>query len=903
MVINTYNPFRYDKPSKDEFVNRENYIKAFWDALERVKTDRHQVTVLHFYGVGGIGKTYLRDELKRQLIQRQPNTVVGTLDFTSESNRLKQKALECLCADIKKRHKVKFDIFGLAYAAYMEKLYPMTAINKKTVPFLEEGDFLTEAIDAAKDVPGISLIPKVMSLQGKFSSWFRDERNKQKVEVLQRLSYMEPHSIAEKLPRFFAMDVYEHIEEKGTPVVIFIDTYEALWEKDKARSDCPRDHWLHEELIRMLPGILWVVCGRERLRWDEGQEYDKWEGSLTQMFLGNLSERDARHYLSLHEITDVEIQQKIVENTEGVPFYLSLSKDTYNEIKNNRTPTVYDFKGDKTPQRMFERFIRNLEVTERETIYILSVTRFWNYDIFKALIKEFNTGYPLTMFGEMSRFSFMNSCASGEGLEMHSIMRKSLHDYMPRDVKKLAHEFMFGYYRERLDVIDIKSISVENKIALQEAYYHGACQVQNEEDAEKFAQWFFEKAKIFYEAAQWELVVPLYLEMKGFLQDLLGKEHQSIAIMLNNLAELYKEQGKYEEAEPLYKRALEICETVLGEENPLVATILNNLALLYFWQGKYEEAEPLYKRALEISERVLGKEHPDVATTLNNLAGLNKVQGKYEEAEPLYKRALEINESMLGGEEYLSTATTLNNLAELYYWQGKYEEAEPLYKRALEISERVLGEEHPSIAITLNNLAQLYKEQGEYKEAEILCKRALEISEKMLGKEHPSVGIMLNNLAVLYKAQEKYEEVESLYKRDLEISEKVLGKEHPSIAVTLNNLAQLYKEQGKYKEAELLYKRALEINGEALGKWHPDVAITLTNLALLYELQGKLKKAEPIYKRVVEILFMKRHHNLMDAMDNLVNIYIKLGKQEEEILQIIRKLITKLLTKLQNGEE
>ncbi|MCP4345303.1 MAG: tetratricopeptide repeat protein [Desulfobacterales bacterium] len=253
-----------------------------------------------------------------------------------------------------------------------------------------------------------------------------------------------------------------------------------------------------------------------------------------------------------------------------------------------------------------------------------------------------------------------------------------------------------------------------------------------------------------------------------------------------------RDAGLYAEAEKTLERSLEIREKHLGKEHPSVAAILNNLSWLYYSQGKYEEAEPLYKRALAISEKVLRPEHPDVATTLSNLAEMYRAQSKYEEAEPLYRRALAISEKVLGL-EHPNVAVTLNNLAALYYSQDRYEEAKPLYKRALATREKILGPEHPDVAVTLDNLAELYRAQGKYEEAEPLFKRALAISEKVLGLEHPNVAVTLNNLAGLYYSQSKYEEAEPLYKRALAICEKALGPNHPNTVTARNNLNRLLR--------------------------------------------------------------------------------------------------------------
>ena len=225
---------------------------------------------------------------------------------------------------------------------------------------------------------------------------------------------------------------------------------------------------------------------------------------------------------------------------------------------------------------------------------------------------------------------------------------------------------------------------------------------------------------------------------------ILGADHPTTAISLNNFAYLLNAQGRHDDAEPLLRRALAIREKTLGPEHPTTATTLNNLAELLRSQGKYDDAEPLYHRALAINKNTLGPNHPDTATSLSNLARLLYSQGKYDDAEPLLRGALAIREKTLGS-EHRTTATTLNNLAKLLDSQGKYDDAEPLYRRALAIREKTLGPKHRDTARSLWDLGMLLISQGKGDEGLQMTRRStaiwmkftedfLRMANKRLGK-------------------------------------------------------------------------------------------------------------------------------------------------------------------------
>ena len=386
------------------------------------------------------------------------------------------------------------------------------------------------------------------------------------------------------LPYFWAQDLNNYLENTSKSAVLFIDTYEALWEKERGRGNFnARDKWIRELISNLPESSLWVICGREELRWNE---VDKdWNNYLEQYKLEKLPEKDALDFLNRCGIEEKEIQRVIIKGSEGVPYYLELAVDTYTEIAKTGSPVPDNFA--RTRSEIFDRFMIYLSVPEQETLKVLSTPRFWNKDLFKALIEEFKTGYPLTAFSELNRFSFVQETEEGK-LQLHPLMRESLQTYQDQELKKEVHSFMCAYYSNQLNSIDIKAITPEHEIALTEAFYHA----KESLEAEDLLKWFISVSDPFYRAAFWQLITPMYEEMLQILEAELGPEHPDVATTLNNLAGLYRKMGDYEKALPLYQRALEIHEKVLGSEHPYVATTLNNLAELYQSDGRLRKSTP-----------------------------------------------------------------------------------------------------------------------------------------------------------------------------------------------------------------------------------------------------------------------------------------------------------------------
>ena len=473
-------------------------------------------------------------------------------------------------------------------------------------------------ISLGADIPGVSIAAKGIKLTLKAGEYFSEWWTKRGQPLLSELQGMTPKEIEERLPMFWAEDLKAFMQRRPWPVVLFVDTYEALWEGQ--RTDARfflRDEWVRE-LVAQVPEALWVIGGREKLRWEE-VDLD-WGSYLEQHLVGRLAEKDARKFLSSCGVTEEAVQEAIVEGSEGVPFYLDVAVDTYLETKDKEgsDPIPADFEG--TPREVLDRFLRHLEQSEEETLKVLSVARSWDRSLFKLLIDEFKTGYPVTALPKLCRFSFIQEEQVSDTWTIHALMREGLEEHQDAELRGEVRRYLFNYYNQYLHELEITGIGDLHKAALTETFHHGRYVL----NTEGLFTWFTTVADVFKRAALWQFLTPFYEVLTKLMEDRLGPDHPSTATSLNYLAFLYSEQGRYEEAGPLHERALEIREKVLGSDHPSTATGLNNLALFYVRQGRYEEARPLHQRALRIQEKDLGRDHPDTIRTRKALESLGE---------------------------------------------------------------------------------------------------------------------------------------------------------------------------------------------------------------------------------------------------------------------------------------
>ncbi|MFO7676300.1 MAG: tetratricopeptide repeat protein [bacterium] len=791
-----------------QFTDREDFVAAFRKALAAGRRD--QPSVLIFYGVGGIGKSSLRRELAR-LFAEAPEAVTATVDFDVPGHRDEETALFVLRKALHTRNHVRFPTFDIAYATFWQKTRPQTPMNRSTLPLLEDGDMVTEMLAACGSIPFVEAVPKFAMLAARGGHALQEWWTRRGSQELRDLPALEPPQIAERLPMFWAADLRDFLSRKSRRAVLFLDTYEALaaGERTDARRH-QQDAWVRE-LVAQLPEVLWVICGREMLRWADIDA--EWADCLDQHLVGGLSGDDARRFLASCGIGEGPVQDAIVTGGQGVPYYLDLAVDAFREISDRlgRKPEPGDF--GRTGREVTERFIRHLTQPEVETLKLLAVPRFWDLELFETLVREFQTGFPLTAFADLCRFSFINEEAAHGVWTMHQLMQQALRENASPELVRRVHRRILEHYTGRLKDIDIGNVTERHKGALDEGFHHGRAALP----VLDFCRWLHEQAEPFYQAAQWRLLVQFYERLGRDLEAELGPDHPAVGENLDNLAMLlWRLHGDFAEAEPLARRALAISERALGAEHPQVAACLNDLASLLQDRNRTAEAESLFRRALVVLEKTLGQRHPQVAICLNNFAVLLSQQDRYAEAVPLHRRAIAIREEALGP-EHPDVANNMDNLAALLGRMGKEAEAEAeaLHRRALTILEKKLGLEHPRIAGVLHNLAMLLKSQKKYAEAEPLARRGLAVLEKALGPQHPNVAHLLGNLAALLYAQDRWAEAEPLARRALAIREARLGPNHPLVAVSLDVLAGLCGKTGREAEARELGARASAIRSAA----------------------------------------------------------------------------------------
>ncbi len=326
-------------------------------------------------------------------------------------------------------------------------------------------------------------------------------------------------------------------------------------------------------------------------------------------------------------------------------------------------------------------------------------------------------------------------------------------------------------------------------------------------------------------------------------QEILGTNHEKLAVSLDYLGEIRQEQANYSEALRLHNLARSIFESGEDLETNQGARNLGNLGRLLYTLSEFEKAKAYYEQALPLYNVTLKKGRADKASCLHGIGNLFQGQGEYKIAQKYIEEALVIRRTVLG-ENHPEIAMSLNDLGVLFRYKHDNEMSRRFFEEAFSIRLIIFGENHPDTAISLNNLGGIFFVQSEFENARKNYERAYTIDVLALGENHPSTAIDLSNIGTLLVEQSKYAEARGYLEKALLISEKAYGAKHHDLIVILKNLAIVMLHLKLFHLSRHYYERATKICSEAKGKYREceDIKQLQKSISLIGKPRDKKKK-------------------------------------------------------------
>lgn len=859
------------------FTDREKPLENFKSALQESKSSDHNVLVFH--GVGGQGKTWLCKKLISHVKSSRDDVLWAEIDLDEQNAVDSARGLLQLRRSLGRSQSVKFFSFDIAIARYWELAYPEADFKGIHQDLFKSGESVLS--DLANTLAGnIDDAPQGVGIAFRALNFLRENVSKYviknsnwaepSVEALVSFETLEkPKDIARMLPYLLAADLKSHRRLKPyQKQVVFVDTYEAICNSSNGYTDqfgITESDWVRD-LVRENAGVLFVLFSRDEILWDVKEK--EWGPYLkNQHQLAELSEKDTREYLNKIPVEEPDICSVIINASGGHPYYLYLEAQTYLDCKNNGDSITTDKFGG-TYNDIQNRFLRYRTDAERETFKVLSATERFDQIIFDEIIREFKTGYPLTAFDKLTRYSFVLKDKSGQ-YYLHKLIRDHLLDEIDYKAKSSFHTFYRNFYESKID--DNYILNEHQTEIIINCLSH-----MGETDPKSLVPWLKNLVKSYKESEQKQLI-GAWRKALFYLSNSTNAPIVDSGYALNQVGKILQSEGQYSAAEVHYRQSLSIYESAVGRQSFEFGSVLNELSMNLEAQDKLEEAESCNSQCLSICAAV--NQSPAIIASLkNNLGHIKMLRGDYSEALIQFKAGLDIRVDLFG-EENLLVAQSKNNLATLYL-QIDDKRAKELFKQSLAVRRENLEPDHPLIAESLNNLANYFLNYEDYQMAKTLLEESDGIVRRIKGEMHPDVARIKENLGISLTHLKRFDQAESLMKESYNIRSHVYDREHAELAKSHNNLGFLYLSKQDFEKARIHLAKGLKISQHSHGPLHLDTINLQTNL---FELFLSTKEYENASNTIIEVInnmsalkmHRSRRYSKMLGKLRLLNIMVR----------------------------
>ncbi len=735
--------------AKRIFTDRDDAKSLFEEALTRDQPP-DSYRILAWHGVGGQGKTALLRELERRLKDKAETAInlpsrrrIGwaLIDFGDANMRRIDGALLSLRLQLASRAGMSFPAFDTAFARHVALRNPGVDLRQRHPElFRRESELLAdilnvgaEAAEFARDglgIPGVGLLYKYASrLRGKWQRWWETRGQ----EILADLDELSAEQILMQLPFYFGSDIHQRLLEAKPPrIILLFDTHEALWRESGLKGSgmgFRADDWLRL-LVQEACGALVTICGRDKLGW--AQADDDWSRYIDERPLGALSDEDADQFLAEVPIADADIRKRIVAGAKGLPFYLDLQVDLFEDLcQAGQTPDKARF-GGSHPQ-IVGRFLDHLSPEDEAMLRLASYPRMLDEGLLNDMAEHFHRGLASVNWKRFSHWSFITASGAAR-VSMHGLMREELQkrerEERPDFFKRL-HRWLFDRYFAEGDPRSAREVTASNEAAFHSAYIH-----LNAIEPDLSIFLVLEKANIFYDAMRWQTMTEILTDATAVAERLWGASDPQTVHVRRELGCIHRQAGRLDLARSIFEELLRTEEKLRPYGYQAESVTLHELGSTYFEMEEYGRAEDCFLRSLAMDRAKPSVEQANIAFALYELGAVYRATERFALAEKSFAEALDITEKTHGKEHHVY-GTALLELGRVYFEQELLDKAKDKFDDALAIYRKDLGAAHPYCGRALHWLAMVEIERGNGKAARTMLEQALDGWKDHLPTDHP----------------------------------------------------------------------------------------------------------------------------------------------------------------------
>lgn len=743
------------KPSSEKSSRASSRTHIQDIAVEVLSKENGTGKVFSIYGTGGLGKTFLMEELYSDFTHRfTHNTVVTRHSFEGEEITSEEKILKEL-SDLLACNGVTSPTFRMNYYAWRAKASNFALAKAEFCADLEQAK--SKGVEISTMLSGLAAPFIDQFTQGLSGSILNAaiEIGVYTVESIKNAKACnEWKSLTEEksssdLKRSLAVSLKTDIEAwtscKGRKLIFFLDTFEKLgWVAGEWRIG--RYDWA--KTITEAKGSLWIVAGRCRLAWRNVVRFP------VQLEPMSLSEAD--DLLVKCGVSDSELRSLAVEKARGIPVYLIMLADMINrssatEARRNLLCIVdYD--------NLVEVYLRGLDASLKPAIYTAAFIEYWDYEFMMAVGDSF---IDPNAIAQLENLSFV--WKRQDSFEMHEVVA----DLIRRSAKGPVVLKLFkacGDLLGRLDSDDKRAAYAKDTYRL---HVLKARQLLAVEGVDVLGSEAAFNARMQYAEAAWhngqvEQAYDLYKAIQRSYVPSSPEDQPSIYFLRSKLktaalkTQLWLTRGERKWHEEAISDTVEVLDDVrkyYPSERLIYLSALNDLGISWKRFKEFDQAFFYQNQVVNALKDKKAKDlDADEARFINNYGATCqqygaklKQEGRASEGQEYLKRALKYYDKAykarkaLFGTNSLQALIVLTNKGVANMMMGKYPEAENMLEKAYKgfktggfpTGDSSYLRARFQLANVSSNKARALKDAGLIDEARIEGRKALELHEKV----------------------------------------------------------------------------------------------------------------------------------------------------------------------------
>ena len=743
------------KPSSEKSSRASSRTHIQDVAVEVLSKENGTGKVFSIYGTGGLGKTFLMEELYSDFTHRfTHNTVVTRHSFEGEEITSEEKNLKEL-SDLLACNGVTSPTFRMNYYAWRAKASNFALAKAEFCADLEQAK--SKGVEISTMLSGLAAPFIDQFTQGLSGSILNAaiEIGVYTVESIKNAKACnEWKSLTEEksssdLKRSLAVSLKTDIEAwtscKGRKLIFFLDTFEKLgWVAGEWRIG--RYDWA--KTITEAKGSLWIVAGRCRLAWRNVVRFP------VQLEPMSLSEAD--DLLVKCGVSDSELRSLAVEKARGIPVYLIMLADMINrssatEARRNLLCIVdYD--------NLVEVYLRGLDASLKPAIYTAAFIEYWDYEFMMAVGDSF---IDPNAIAQLENLSFV--WKRQDSFEMHEVVA----DLIRRSAKGPVVLKLFkacGDLLGRLDSDDKRAAYAKDTYRL---HVLKARQLLAVEGVDVLGSEAAFNARMQYAEAAWhngqvEQAYDLYKAIQRSYVPSSPEDQPSIYFLRSKLktaalkTQLWLTRGERKWHEEAISDTVEVLDDVrkyYPSERLIYLSALNDLGISWKRFKEFDQAFFYQNQVVNALKDKKAKDlDADEARFINNYGATCqqygaklKQEGRASEGQEYLKRALKYYDKAykarkaLFGTNSLQALIVLTNKGVANMMMGKYPEAENMLEKAYKgfktggfpTGDSSYLRARFQLANVSSNKARALKDAGLIDEARIEGRKALELHEKV----------------------------------------------------------------------------------------------------------------------------------------------------------------------------